>query len=157
VNVKDIDFSKLVSPSDIKGDDPEDTKLLRQQHQEACEYLLSWDGCPAVTESYFAGGVGGILSVSLLRIVPEDPDIEEYLWVVCGDIPSAFFTVEDGTTPRAVVLAYVARMMDWVNALEAGTSTDHLFPIDTLMTPELGRELKSRLEFIEELVLPRFA
>jgi len=38
----------------------------------------------------FGGGVGGIFAVFFFQIRPSRPNVEPWIWIIVGDIPSAY-------------------------------------------------------------------
>src|ERR1700744_3007061 len=77
----------------------EDIKLLRTLASDANAYLRSRSWCKEILDCYFGDGYGGIPAVFFFRIVPAWPDIDEWLWVVTGDIPSAYLVIDRCKTP----------------------------------------------------------
>jgi|GEM_PF-2645651 len=59
-----IDFAKVIPCTNIRGDNDEDTELLKSMHQEAENYLASFEWCLKITKCYFGFGVGGVVGSS---------------------------------------------------------------------------------------------
>lgn len=148
-----IDFSKVVSVDRMEGDDPEDTKLLRGLLGEARSYLLGQRWCERIVESYFGLGVGGIVAVFLFRIIPSDEHIDEFVWVVVGDLPSLYITTEDAPNPACASDGYIGAMEAWATAVLRKEPLGGLAPVRVDPTPEMAQQLKSRLEFVDREVL----
>lgn len=151
-----IDLSKLTATSKMKGDSDKDTLLLKRMLKEAESFLCAFDWCNRVDESYFGLGVGGVVGIFLFRILPNHPDADEWLWVVVGDLPSAYLVVDDNPTPISALEAYIAEMGAWADAAEKGTSVDDKIPVNVAPTRENSMELRKRLSFLSEKILPLY-
>jgi len=79
---------RLQPINQIAGDDEEDTALLREMATRAHRYLESFNWCAAVVDGWFAQGVGGIFALFLFQMVPAHADVDEWLWVMNGYLPS---------------------------------------------------------------------
>ena len=161
----EIRFDGLVPADEFVGEDDEDTRLVRDMVEGARTYLGSHKWCEEVVETYVSEiAVGGVIVVLLCRIEPAEPDVDEWLWVVYGDVPPAYL-VTDGSPNAACALdAYVELMTEWVEAVRAGKPVDELIPVQTQSggtelepTEELADELGSRLDFLRREILEDYA
>jgi hypothetical protein len=141
----------------MRGDNDQDTALLRQMFKEAESYLCSFDWCGSIAQSYFGLGIGGVVAVFLFRIVPKQEGVDEWLWVVVGDLPSAYLVTDDNPTPASALEAYVAEMSAWVDAVENGRPVADLIPVNVPPTRENSQQLRNRLTFLSANVIPRYA
>jgi hypothetical protein len=148
-----FDASKLVAVNDMEGDDADDTALLQGMLEEARSFLLGHRWCGRIAESYFGLGVGGIVAVFLFRIIPVEKQVDEYLWVVVGDLPPLYITTDDAPNAACALDGYVGAMEEWVNAARRGESVQGLAPVSAKPTREMAEQLKSRLEFIDKEIL----
>jgi hypothetical protein len=155
--MKNIDLSKVTPATEMRGDSDQDTALLKQMLKEAEAYLCSFDWCESIAESYFGLGIGGVVAVSLFRIVPKQKAVDEWLWVVGGDLPPAYLVTDDNPTPASALEAYVAEMSAWADAVEKGQSVDDLIPVNVPPTRENAQQLRKRLTFLSEKVIPLYA
>jgi hypothetical protein len=104
----------------MAGDDEEDTRLLQQMSREAEIYLRSFSWCGDVRSSFFGGGVGGVFAVFLFNIRPTQPELGEWIWIVVGDIPSAYLPIQDARSPAEVFRTYVLGMSRWIEYARRG-------------------------------------
>ena len=140
--------SDVVPIGNMQGDD--DTCLLNLQHQEARQYLRSHKWCFGIGEEYFGIGIGGIVAVFLMQLEPRATGVDEWLWIVAGDIPSAYLVLDELPNPTAALEAYIGLMRDWeVLAAQDKTSPD-VFPVSAAPNPENALALRGRLDLIEE-------
>lgn len=151
------DFSLLVPIDDISGDTQKDTHLLQQMAEEAQGFLRSFGWCTRVEKGWFGWGVGSIAAVFLFEIVPSSPAVDRVLWVIVGDLPSAYLVVDDIPTPLEALKTYVELMEDWIAAVRAGNSTDDCIPVNQPATREVADALEVRLEFVRKQFLSNTA
>jgi hypothetical protein len=143
----------------MKGDDEEETQLLREMSVEADEYLRSFPWCNRVLGSFFGGGVGGIFAVFLFRIDASRPAVGPWIWIVVGDIPPAYLPFEDAESPAEVFRTYMWGMRNWVELARQGrkgTVADNVPPINVPASPEWAEKLAHKLHLLSLLVKPFF-
>jgi hypothetical protein len=155
--MKDIDLSKVRPTAGMRGDTDQDTTLLRQMLKEAEAYLCSFDWCESIAESCFGLGIGGVVAVFLLRIAPKREGVDEWLWVVVGDLPPTYLVTDNNPTPAAALEAYVAEMSVWADAVGDGRPVDDLIPVNVPPTRENAQQLRKRLAFLRAKVIPLYA
>ena len=150
-----MDLTRLTPVSRMAGDDPTDTALLRDLLDRAEGYLRSFQWCERIEEAYFGLGVGGIVAVFLFRIRPTKPDVDEWLWVISGDLPPAYLVTDNAPNPASALQVYVELMGEWVDAVLGGRAVDHLIPVNVPPTAEWATNLQGRLKFLREEILSR--
>jgi hypothetical protein len=138
----------------MSGDSKEDTLLLQQMLSEAHEYLLSFKWCRSVRHAWFGWGVGGVCAVFLFEIEPSSKKVDSRLWVIVGDLPSAYLVTDASPTPLAALSNYVDLMQEWVDAVKKRKSVDNCIPVDAPATLEYANLLQRRLDFIRKEFLP---
>lgn len=160
-----IDFTKLVPCAEFAGEDAEDDALLKVMIERGRSYLSSFDWCREVVECHVGDiAIGGVVVVLLLKIEPAHEDVDEWLWVIIGDLPPAYLVTDDAPNPAAALDGYVGEMERWVAAVKAGDPLDNVIPVETSgdaeplePTPELANEVARRLRFLEEEILRHHA
>lgn len=149
-----IDRSKLQRHPDIRGDDDEDTRLLREMAEEGRRYLTSHDWCPPIRNFYLAHGVGGVVALFLVEFthkIAGSPD--DTLWLVVGDLPTAYFVTENATTVRDALQCYCSLMDDWIAAVLDGRDLEEVYPVEAEPDETNARELESRLQFLRREII----
>ena len=149
-----LKFNKVVPINSMKGDCAEDTGMLNQLFRDAESFLKSFAWCRNLSEAYFGLGVGRIVGVFLFRIEPTDSTIDNFLWVIVGDLPPAYIVTDHSPTPRAALEAYIAEMRRWIAGIRKRALPDDVIPVNAAPTLENADRLESRLEFIEKEILP---
>jgi hypothetical protein len=106
-------MTKVVITADMARDSVKDTALLKEMLTEASRYLASFPWCGEIEKTYFGLGVGGIVAVFLFRVAPSQPNVDEWLWVVVGDVPPAYLVTDGAPNPACALKVYIGLMKEW--------------------------------------------
>ena len=151
------DLSTVVPIAEMTGENEEEARGLREMLERAQLFLSAFNWCHRIEESYFGFGYAGIVAVFLFRITPTRSDVDDWLWVIVGDIPPAYLVTEGNLTADLALDGYVSEMSKWVTAAKEGRSVQGLIPVPVPPTPEnaedLGRRLTALRLIIEDKVL----
>jgi hypothetical protein len=148
---------KGVVPLDqMPSDDDEDARFLQVMAEGAQNYIRCFPWCKGVREVYFGDGYGGIVAVFLLRIEPSRADIDEWLWVVFGDVPPAYLVTDLCQSPSQALAWYVEEISKWVRLAKEGRSSADVIPVYVPATPENAAELENRLKVLRDVIIPAF-
>jgi hypothetical protein len=152
-----IDLTKVSVTRKMAGDEdgPEEEELLQSMLMRATAYLESFKWCKSVKEKYYGIGVGKIFAVFLYHIIPTPDDIDEWIWVVVGDLPSAYLGTGDFDlkNPAQALDGYIGAMRQWVEAVKNGESIESLIPVNVPPKEEWARNLERRLDYLDNKVL----
>ena len=140
----------------MAGIDDEDTQLLRSLASRAKQYLDAFDWCKTIEQEYFGAGIGGIVGIFFFYIRPNNANIDNYLWVVVGDLPSAYLVTDQSKTPAEALVTYIREMRRWVKLARTGQTSREVIPVNVSPTPEWAKELDERLDVLENSYLPFF-
>jgi hypothetical protein len=143
----------VIPTSIMSGENEEETAKLREMEGRARAFLISFEWCESIRELYFGDGVGGIFAIFLAHIKPEQPDVDEYLWVVVGDLPSAYLVTDECRTPKQALEGYIEEMRKWVVLAKIGKTSEDVIPVNVPATPEWGEALGSRLDTLEQEIM----
>jgi hypothetical protein len=119
----------------------------------ASEYLLSHSWCRGIVSSHLGWAVAGVVGVFLFEIDPANSGIDKKLWVVVGDLPSAYLVYEGNPKWRDALGGYVTEMRKWVAAVRDGTPLLDIIPVAAAPTIEHSQMLGSRLDFLATEIL----
>jgi hypothetical protein len=149
--------SKHVIPlAEMTGDDEEDIQFLREMAEGAQNYLKCFLWCKSIREVYFGDGYGGIVAVFLIRIEPSQADVDEWLWVVFGDVPPAYLVTDLLKKPSQVLLGYMEELSNWVQLAKEGRSSSDVIPVNVSATPENAANLEIRFKILSDDIIPAF-
>jgi len=152
------DILASVTPvSKMKGYDAEDDLCLKQMHLEARRYLDSFKWCKSIQNEYFGFWIGGIIALFLFEIENTANPEDSLLWVTVGDLPTAYFVTDTANNPKEALETYIDLMAHWEEAVLSNLPIDECFPV--FVPPgydimKLAEILKSRLDFLEQNILP---
>jgi len=149
-----VGISGVVPVEQMFGDDAEDTVRLEADLQVARRYLLNQKWCFGIRSMYFGAGLGSIAAVFLAELDQPADGVDEWLWVVVGDVPPAYMIVDVCSTPIAALEAYVELIKPWVDLAREGKQSVEVFPVSMLATPENAEKLQKRLDALTATVIP---
>jgi hypothetical protein len=153
--VTGVDRSRLTGEREIRGDTQGETELLRRMLDAAEHYVRSHKWCPPIVERYLGYGVGGIVGVFLFRFARPIGDAgDRELWVVEGDLPSAYLVTDDAPTPKAALERYCELMENWAQGVLRGDGVSGRYPVPVEPTREHADMLMKRVVFIRENIIP---
>lgn len=149
-----VEWSTFLRSLRKDEEDREDMKALYQDARNFFEYH-TW--CREITESYVGLVHPGIIGVFLFKIVPARAEVDEWIWVIVGDIPPAYLITEICPNPAMAVSGYIGAMDEWVEAARNSRSVEGIIPVNVPPTKEYAERLDWRLRFLEERILSQYA
>lgn len=152
-----MDMAKVVPLDQLVGEDDEETKELHYLARCARDFLTAFDWCAGVREMYSGIAIARVIGVFLTHIDAKGEGVDEWLWVIVGDLPSAYLVTDDATNPLEALRLYIDLMREWVEAVREGLSVDDLIPVGAEPSTELADMLDSRLRFLSERVVPEYS
>ena len=151
-----VDLSKVVKVEEyreiLRGDQTDFDQMLIDAQSE----LDYYDWCLEIFQSYVGIFFAGVVGVFLFKIRPSSPDVDEWVWVILGDLPSTYITTEDSPNPACALDSYIGAMQRWVEAAESGQPVDDLVPVNVPANKENAAALKTRLRMLDERVLSEY-
>lgn len=147
--------SSVKPVSDMRGEDEEETSELGEMLRDARDYLTRFAWCAGIEEEYFGLGIGGIVAVFLFRIQPIG-EADEWLWVVVGDLPSAYIVTDRAPSPGKALAVYCELMEDWIDALRSGGDMRRVFPVNASPSAEHADQLEKRIALLRKKILPTY-
>jgi hypothetical protein len=149
-----IDWSKLQPTNQIRGEDDNETRQLQAALEEARSYITSFPWCTNIEEEFFGLGIGGVVAVFLFHIRPRGT-VDQWLWVITGDLPSAYLVTDRATAPVQALEVYCELMADWIRAVRQGNPRD-VFPVLAESTAENADLLERRVALLRTQIIPAF-
>jgi hypothetical protein len=144
----------LTPIAEIKGEDEEDTRLLKEMATDARNYVTSFHWCLPIRAMYLADGIGGIVALFLFEFDGKIGGTDDKLWVVVGDLPSAYMIVEPDDCAQEALERYCLLMDDWIAAVRNGDDFEKVYPVSAPRTAEYADMLQSRLDILREDAIP---
>jgi hypothetical protein len=153
---KGVDISRVLPISQMRGEDEEETAELRSMLERADQYVRSMKWCAGVRTRFFGAGVGGVVAVFLFQLDPEG-QADEWIWVIEGDLPTAYLVTDEAPDPVSALTIYCDLMEDWVAAVRSKQSMDEVFPVGVPADEEHAQMLEARVLKLREDVIPFLA
>jgi len=150
------DLSKVIEWSKYLSSQQEDIEEAISMYEEAKEFLEFYDWCLEIKESFVGMLYPGIIGVFLFRIIPARKDVDEWIWVIVGDLPPAYLTIDECPNPAAALDGYIGAMQDWIEAAKNDESVANLIPVNAPATKENGDRLKKKLDFLDKKILSKY-
>lgn len=148
-----VEPAGLVRVKDGIVDAPEDSEAFSAMHGRALDYVSRHHWCASVVESFLGFGVADVVAVFLFRVRMSTEE-EQVLWVVVGDLPTAYLVTDEIPTAAVALEVYADLMDDWVDAVREGTSLEGVFPVAAPADEEHASMLESRTESLRTLIIP---
>ena len=142
---------------EILGEDEEDTRLLREMAKSARDYISSFAWCPPIKDMYLAYGVGKVVAIFLVEFPEKIRETDDSLWVVVGDLPSAYLVVEPEDKPAGALARYCELMEDWISAVKISGDLRNVFPVAAAPTYENADLLRSRIRFLRKEIFSKIS
>ncbi len=162
VVVHKVDFELVFSMDEFRReflDSEEEDEEFEALEKRAREFLTSYTWCPPIQATFVAAYFAPIVAVFAYKVEKSRPigtdstDVLEWIWVVVGDLPSAYLVNEEITDALVALAGYTVVASDWVKAVEAGGSADDLVYFDAPPDSEYAALLRPRIEFLKQTFL----
>ena len=148
-----VNRKTIVPVSQICGEDQEETAELIEMYDRAQTYLLSHEWCTDVCDAHFGFGLGGVVALFLVRARLAS-GADEWLWLVEGDLPSAYLVTDNAKDPAAALEIYAELMTAWIDAVRSGRGLDEVFPVDAPADEAHAKMLDTRIKFLRDEIFP---
>ena len=86
--------------------------------------------------------------------MPGEAEVDEWLWVIVGDIPPAYLVTDVCKNPAEALDAYTEQMSNWIALAREGKTSKQVIPVNLPATPEGAEYLRLRLELLGKLLRP---
>lgn len=137
------------------SEDAEEAEVLDDMAAQARTYISAFRWCEPILDQEMRFGVANVMAICLFTFSKPIGGSEQKLWVVTGDMPSAYLVVVEDDSVANAMERYCELMADWCEAVEQGTSLDEVFPVSASPTHEHASMLRTRIDTIRGLLLPQ--
>ena len=149
-----IDLTGLMPVAETRAETASETREILALATRAAHYLRGHSWCLGIQQQFTAVAFPRIVGLFLFQIVPSSKDVDEWLWVLAGDLPPAYLVTDDAPDPQSAIELYRDLMQQWVDAVLAGQPTDDLISVNVAPTRDYAEMLRSRLGLIDKLIIP---
>ncbi len=154
--MSEINFEKVVDVGIYENSLEKDLADFQQMLEEAINEISFYDWCLDIVESYVGIFYPGIVGVFLFKIVRVNETVDEWLWVVVGDLPPIYIDLNESPNAACALDSYIGAMEEWVEAVERGDSVSKLVPVNVPATRENAKKLKVKLTLLDEMILSKY-
>ena len=132
----------------------EEIQSILVLYDEAREYLESFDWCISIKKVWYdkEHGIYEKIGIFLFEIEPLNDTVDDFIWVIVGDLPSVYLD-KSVTTGHEALEIYCVLMQEWADNVMSGKSLDGCYPIPVDSTMENAALLSNRIAFIRQALL----
>jgi hypothetical protein len=97
-------------------------------------------------------GIYEKLGIFLFEIEPLNDTVDDFIWVIVGDVPSVYLdkTISSG---KDALERYCELMEEWADHVKNNKSLDECYPVDAESTTENAELLNTRVSFLRKELL----
>ncbi len=144
--------TNLIELSYLQDKRDSDSKELVEMCAKAEAFIRSFRWCPPIRRTLVGYGLPGVVAVVLFEFAEKIEGMDERLWVIVGDLPSAYIVVEKGDDAADALSRYCDLMTAWVISVRTDERAEDVFPVDAPRTLANANSLESRISFLREKV-----
>ena len=132
----------------------EEIQSILGLYNEAREYLESFDWCVSTKKVWYDKdhGIYEKIGIFLFEIEPLNETVDDFIWVIVGDLPSVYLD-KSVTTGQEALETYCELMQEWADNIKSGKSLDECYPVPVDTTIENAELLSGRISFIRRELL----
>lgn len=147
-----------VAPFDLfEFEDSDEKSRVRRMLRRARDYLVSFDWAGRIVAERVGLAVGDVVAVFLFQLEPAARDVDEWIWVIDGDVPNAYIAaIEDVRNPAQALDAYIGAAEEWIEAVYDGRSVAEMIPLRLPPDAANAEALQERLRFFDDEILPHY-
>jgi hypothetical protein len=134
----------------------EEIHCVLNLHKEAQDYLGSFDWCLDIKKSWYESDVSSydIVGVFLFEIEPVNNNVDDFIWVIVGDLPPVYLDKSVASGIEAIEI-YCDLMEDWIDTVKKGRSLEECFPVANEPSNENAELLETRIGLLRKLFLKK--
>jgi hypothetical protein len=132
----------------------EEVQTVLILYKEAKEFLENFSWCVSIRKCWYDDEheICEKIGVFLFEIEPINDTIDDFIWVIVGDLPSVYLD-KSITTGHEALDTYCELMQEWIDNVKSGRSLKECYPIPVEPSKENANLLDSRIKFIKQTLL----
>lgn len=139
-------LDSLIDAEDLCGISSYESSVLQRYRQRARRFLQSFAWCSELRGERFAAGAAGIAGLFAMEVLVKGA-AREWLWVIAGELPSAYVPISEAPSTRAAMTSYCAMIERWIADRERG-------PVGLEPTAASREHLQKQLSVLRGYVIP---
>lgn len=141
---------KVNSIDDLKKN-TEHYEEVFQLFNEARSYILTFDWCKSIQNTWLAYECGYIIGVFLLEVETTGKMTDnDMFWVIVGDIPPFCVNKKDVQTAYEALSKYILTMEEWIFKVYNNEDTTSCYSISVPNTVKFADMLNTRVKLLKE-------
>jgi hypothetical protein len=143
-----VDKSDMIEMSEIE--------MIYKMYSDVKSYIGGFNWCKGIINCWYDRGLPDKFGVFFVQMDVSDPsNIDEYVWVIVGDIPPAYIDVS-AKNGAVALLYYVNLMEEWATNVLEGRSVETCIPVNAPSDSKFANMLMKRLTIIAEEFLVNY-
>ncbi|MFN0257446.1 hypothetical protein [Pedobacter ureilyticus] len=132
----------------------EELKCVLELQIKAQNYLQSFNWCKSIKNSWYDKefSIYNQIGVFLFEIEPTSSEVDNFIWIINGDLPSVYLDKSVKTASEALEV-YCELMEDWSENVKSGKSLTDSYPVQAEPTMKNADLLLTRVSFIKSELL----
>jgi len=132
----------------------DEIKAILNLYDEAKRYIESFDWCSKTIDCWYDKDYSlyDKLAVFLFHIQPINVDVDDYIWIIVGDLPSVYLdkSIKNG---KEALQVYCDLMSEWSDNVKNSRSITDSYPVDANPTIKNADLLDIRISLIKSEIL----
>jgi len=121
---------------------------------QANEFLDTFSWAKDRKNIWVAYFVPTVIGIFLVELDPKGRDVDQFIWVIVGDLPPAYLSPVYAKSPKDALGGYTGEMSAWADAVASGESTEDLIPVNAAPTSANVEMLRGRIKFLAREIFP---
>jgi hypothetical protein len=132
----------------------EEIQAILSLYYDAKNYIEDFDWCVSTKKCWYDKdhGIYEKIGIFLFEIEPINDTVDDFIWVIVGDLPSVYLD-KSVTTGEEALKTYCELMQEWADNVKSQKSLDECYPVPVDPTTENADLLSSRISFIRRELL----
>ena len=132
----------------------EEIQAILSLYYEAKNYIEDFDWCVSTKKCWYDKdfGIYEKIGIFLFEIEPLNDNVDDFIWVIVGDLPSVYLD-KSITTGQEALEQYCELMQEWADNVKSEKSLEECYPVPVDPTIENAELLNSRIAFVKRELL----
>ena len=132
----------------------EEIQAILSLHYDAKNYIEDFDWCVSIKKCWYDKdhSIYEKIGIFLFEIEPINNIVDNFIWVIVGDLPSVYLD-KSVMTGEEALRTYCELMQEWADNVKSEKSLDECYPVPVDPTTENADLLISRISFIRREIL----
>ena len=126
----------------------EEFRKIIELSEQGKLYLENFSWCKRIVKCWYDFGIYDKLGVFLYNIEPSNKDVDDFIWVIIGDLPTVYLDKSVKTGNEALKI-YCDLMLEWIENVNNNSSLDDCYPVNIEPNIENAELLLKRIDFIK--------